>query len=111
MAARSPGRDERAGSSVEPESRVWVASATTLSRSGLRVTAPIGVQLRVGPLQRRGLASRACWYKAWRAAGAGAAPPAWGCAGGAGRVAPGWLGVVQKPGGRGRLRRHGAAPG
>jgi len=36
------------------------AALMTASRSGLRVTAPVGVQLRVGPVQRRGLASRAC---------------------------------------------------
>ena len=64
VAARPPGRGGKAGSPVELESMVWLAAATTLSRSGLRVTAPIGVQLRVGPLQRRGLASRACWYRA-----------------------------------------------
>jgi hypothetical protein len=61
MAARAPGRDGKAGPPVEPESRASVAVATTLSRSGLRVTAPIGVQSRVRPLHRRGLASRARW--------------------------------------------------
>jgi|ERR1700722_2667115 hypothetical protein len=55
-----PGRDGKAGSPIEPESRMCdVAARTTGSRSGLRVTAMIGVQLRVGPLQRRGLRSRA----------------------------------------------------
>jgi hypothetical protein len=34
-------------------------SATTESRSGLRVTAPMGVQSRVVPDQRAGLRSRA----------------------------------------------------
>src|SRR3982751_6351258 len=77
----APGRDERAGSPVEPESRVWLAAAGTLSRSGLRVTAPIGGQLRVDPLQRRGWRSRACWYRAWRAARMGLSSPAWRCAG------------------------------
>jgi NAD(P)-dependent dehydrogenase (short-subunit alcohol dehydrogenase family) len=37
-----------------------VAIATTESRSGLSVTAPIGVQLRVSRDQRAGLRSRAC---------------------------------------------------
>ena len=37
--------------------------------------------LGLGPLQRRGLASRACWYKAWRAANTGPSSPAWRCAG------------------------------
>lgn len=37
---------------------------TTASRSGLSVTAPMGVQLRVLPDQRRGLRSRAWQYNA-----------------------------------------------
>src|SRR5918993_4102754 len=78
VAVGAPGRDERAGSPVEPESRVWLAAAAALSRSGLRVTAPIGVQLRVDPLQRRGWRSRACWYRAWRGGGGGGAAPARG---------------------------------
>ena len=36
------------------------------SRSGLRETTVIGVQLRVGPLQRSGCWSRAAWLRAWR---------------------------------------------
>ena len=39
-------------------------SATTASRSGLRVTAPTGDQSRVLPDQRAGLRSRASWYSA-----------------------------------------------
>src|SRR5215218_4198947 len=80
-AARTPGRDGKAGPPVEPESRASVAMATTLSRSGLRVTAPIGVQSRVRPLQRRGWRSRACRYRAWRAARTGRSSPAWRWAG------------------------------
>ena len=38
-----------------------VAVWTTMSRSGLSVTAPMGVQSRVCPLQRLGLLSRAAW--------------------------------------------------
>jgi hypothetical protein len=39
-----PGRDEKAGSPIEPESRIFeVAARTTLSRSGLKVTTPTGV--------------------------------------------------------------------
>ena len=40
----------------------------TESRSGFRVTGPIGDQLRVLPDQRAGLKSRARRYSAWRAA-------------------------------------------
>src|SRR5208283_4073274 len=59
-----PGRDGKAGSPIEPESWICeVAARTTASRSGLRVTTPTGVQLRVGPLQRRGLRSRASWLR------------------------------------------------
>ena len=43
-------------------------AAITESRSGLRVTGPVGVQSRVGPDQRAGLRSRALRYSAWRAA-------------------------------------------
>ncbi len=43
-------------------------AATTESRSGLRVTGPVGVQSRVAPDQRAGLRSRAWRYSAWRAA-------------------------------------------
>ena len=43
-------------------------SATTESRSGLRVTAPIGDQSRVVPDQRAGLRSRALRYSSCRAA-------------------------------------------
>ena len=39
------GRDEKAGSPIEPEGGV-VAERITASRSGLSVTAPIGAQLR-----------------------------------------------------------------
>lgn len=57
-----PGRGGKAGSPIERESRICeVAVRTMLLRSGLRVTLPIGVQLRVGPLQRRGLLARAAW--------------------------------------------------
>src|SRR3984957_17034313 len=57
-----PGRDGKAGSPIEPESRICeVAARTTVSRSGLRVTTPTGVQLRVDPLQRCGLRCRASW--------------------------------------------------
>ena len=43
-------------------------AATTESRSGLRVTAPVGVQSRVRPDHRAGLRSRALRYSSWRAA-------------------------------------------
>jgi type III restriction enzyme len=43
-------------------------AATSESRSGLRVTGPVGVQSRVAPDQRAGLRSRALRYSAWRAA-------------------------------------------
>ena len=44
-----PGRGGKAGSPIEPESWICeVAALTTVSRSGLRVTTPTGVQLRVG---------------------------------------------------------------
>ena len=43
-------------------------AATTESRSGLRVTGPVGVQARVAPDHRAGLRSRALRYSAWRAA-------------------------------------------
>jgi hypothetical protein len=57
-----PGRDGKAGSPIEPESWICeVAARTTVSRSGLRVTAPTGFQLRVDPLQRCGLRCRASW--------------------------------------------------
>jgi hypothetical protein len=54
----SAGRDGKAGASIEPES--WICETvarTRASRSGLSVTAAIGAQLRVSPLQRRGLRS------------------------------------------------------
>jgi hypothetical protein len=38
----------------------WTAMLTMLSRSGFRVTAPIGDQLRVWRDQRDGLRARAC---------------------------------------------------
>ena len=58
----SPGRDGKAGSPIEPESRICeVAARMMMPRSGLRVTAPTGFQLRVSPLQRRGLRCRASW--------------------------------------------------
>ncbi len=41
-------------------SSVRCAMSSSESRSGLRVTAPMGVQLRVSPDQRAGLRSRAC---------------------------------------------------
>ena len=54
------GRGGKAGALIEPESGVaGCAASTTLSRSGLGVTPPIGLQSRVGPLQRDGLAARA----------------------------------------------------
>ena len=57
-----PGRDGKAGSPIEPESRICeVVARMTMSRSGLRVTAPTGFQLRVRPLQRCGLRERASW--------------------------------------------------
>ena len=57
-----PGRDGKAGWPIEPESWIFEhAARTMLSRSGLRVTTPTGVQLRVDPLQRCGLRSRAAW--------------------------------------------------
>lgn len=62
--------------SFDPE---WVL--TTASRSGFKVTAPIGVQFRVAPVQRRGLRSRAWRYRAWRAARISLSSPAWRCAG------------------------------
>ena len=55
-----PGRDGEAGVPIELES--WMdefAAWVMLSRSGLRVTAVIGVQFRVWRLQRLGLRSRA----------------------------------------------------
>jgi hypothetical protein len=62
MADALTGRDGKAGALAEPESWVWVADAwITMSRSGLSVTAVTGVQSRVWPLQRRGLAWRAFW--------------------------------------------------
>ena len=58
----SPGRDGKAGVPIEPESWIGeVAVWTMLSRSGLGVTAVIGVQFRVCRLQRLGLRSRASW--------------------------------------------------
>ena len=45
---------------------VW--AATSESRSGLRVTAPMGVQSRVVPDQRAGLRARAWRYNSCRAA-------------------------------------------
>src|SRR5271166_326828 len=57
-----PGRDGKAGSPIEPESRICeVAARMMMSRSGLRVTTPTGFQLRVDPLQRCGLRCRASW--------------------------------------------------
>ncbi len=57
-----PGRDGKAGSPIEPESWICeVAARMMMSRSGLRVTAPTGFQLRVDPLQRCGLRCRASW--------------------------------------------------
>jgi hypothetical protein len=44
MACLSPGRDGKAGSPIELES--W-AAWISVARSGLSVTAPDGVQLRV----------------------------------------------------------------
>ena len=62
VALALPGRDGKAGSLIEPESMISeVAARMTTSRSGLRVTAPTGVQLRVRPLQRCGLRERAAW--------------------------------------------------
>ena len=53
------GRDRKAGALAEPESWVRDAAARiTVSRSGLSVTAATGVQSRVAPLQRCGLARR-----------------------------------------------------
>jgi hypothetical protein len=46
------------------ELAIW----TTMSRSGLSVTAPMGVQLRVCPLQRRGSRSRAALHPIFGAA-------------------------------------------
>ena len=61
-ASAPPGRDGKAGSPIELESWICeVAARTMLSRSGLRVTAPTGFQLRVDPLQRCGLRCRASW--------------------------------------------------
>lgn len=51
---------------------VW----TMESRSGFRVTAPIGAQLRVVPDQRCGLRARAWRYTSWRAARIAASSPA-----------------------------------
>ena len=57
-----PGRGRKAGVPIEPESWIGeVAVWTMLSRSGLGVTAVIGVQFRVCRLQRLGLRSRASW--------------------------------------------------
>ena len=62
VACALPGRGRKAGSPIEPESWICeVAARTMLSRSGLRVTTPTGVQFRVSPLQRRGLLARAAW--------------------------------------------------
>jgi len=56
------GRDGKAGVLAEPESWVRVAAAwIVVSFSGLRVTDATGLQSRVWPLQRRGLAWRARW--------------------------------------------------
>jgi hypothetical protein len=50
------GRDGKAGASTEPESWFWLAAVSiALSRSGLSVTAAIGVQSRVCRLQRAGV--------------------------------------------------------
>ena len=61
MADTLSGRDGKAGALTEPES--WFGEAAWIAefRSGLRVTAATGVQSRVWPLQRRGLAWRARW--------------------------------------------------
>ena len=57
VACALSGRDGKAGSPIEPESWICdVVARTTMSRSGCRVTALAGVQLRVGPLQR-------CWLR------------------------------------------------
>jgi hypothetical protein len=62
VARALPGRDRKAGAPIEPESRFSdKAACLTVSRSGLSVTDVTGVQSRVWPLQRRGLAWRACW--------------------------------------------------
>ena len=45
-----------------------VCGFMTESRSGFKVTAPMGDQLRVVPDQRAGFSAWACRYKAWRAA-------------------------------------------
>ena len=56
-----PGRDGKAGAPIEQESWVWARAArSAVSRSGLSVTAPDGVQFRVWRLQRAGLDARAC---------------------------------------------------
>jgi hypothetical protein len=54
---------------------------TTESVSGFKVTASMGVQLRVAPDRRRGLRSRAWQYSSWRAARIAVSAPAWRCAG------------------------------
>ena len=56
----SPGRDGKAGVPIEQESWICdVAAWTSVSRSGLSVTAVTGAQFRVCRLQRLGLRSRA----------------------------------------------------
>ena len=60
MADALSGRDGKAGALVEPKSGFGDDAAQTMvSLSGLSVTAATGVQSRVWPLQRRGLAWRA----------------------------------------------------
>jgi hypothetical protein len=62
VARALPGQDGKAVAPVELES--WpseVATWIAVFRSGLSVTASIGVQSRVAPLHRRGLDWRARW--------------------------------------------------
>jgi hypothetical protein len=56
------GRGGKAGTPIEPESRISeVAARTIASRSGSRLTAPTGSQFRVDPLQRCGSRRCASW--------------------------------------------------
>src|SRR5215472_5304548 len=48
----APGRDEKAGSSIEPESWIWDTIFIVAVRSGLSVTAPADAQFRVCRVQR-----------------------------------------------------------
>ena len=56
VAMAAPGRDEKAGSSIELESWIWDTIWIVAVRSGLSITAPADAQFRVCRVQRLGLA-------------------------------------------------------